>query len=71
VLQRPIETTPTLLPFELGAASGSLGSKLPFAALSTNGSSADKPAVGAKFQMSGLIAIAAVGTISRMCQKAT
>jgi hypothetical protein len=30
----------------------------------------DKPAVGAKFQMSGLIAIAAVRAISRMCQEA-
>jgi hypothetical protein len=33
--------------------------------------SADKPAVGVKFQRSGLIAIAAVRAISRMCQKAT
>jgi hypothetical protein len=29
----------------------------------------DKPAVGAKFQMSGLIAIAAVGAMSKKCHE--
>jgi len=38
-----------LLPFEHGAASGSLGSIPPFAALLPNVGIADKPAVGVKF----------------------
>ena len=39
---------PTLLPFELGAASGSLGSERAFAAPGTNGGSADKAVIRPK-----------------------
>jgi len=40
VLQRPIETTTALPPFEHDAAFGSMGSNLTFAAFCTDGSNA-------------------------------
>jgi hypothetical protein len=45
-----------------------VGGKLAFAALGFNVSDADKPTVDAKFLMSDLIAIAAVGAMPTKCQ---